>query len=218
MSEILVGRLYSWPEFAEDGQDVWLLHLGDPPFFLRVIHRPETGLPEGDVTDLAFPLTSDPRFALGNLMFVEPRPVDMREAARIVAGAIDAVNDEGVALRLAFDTRPFDPVPALIVPEDLPRGFIVGVIYDSRTGATEKSWWIAHIGLPPFVMRVSDAADEDVEEGDIWAGVGGTAVLSHPQWLTAVGCDDEELRHLAATAAQMIADIASEDMGVLSST
>lgn len=216
MPEILVGRLYSWPEFAEDGQDIWLIHLGDPPFFLRVIHRPETGLPEGDVTDLAFPLSTDPRFALGNLMFVEPRQADMRAVARVVAGAIDAVNDEGVADRLALDRRPFDPVPALIMPEDLPRGFIVGVIYDPQRAAIEERWWVAHIGLPPFVMRVSDAADEDVEAGDIWAGVSDTAVLTHPRWLTAVGCDDEELRHLATTAAQMIGDVAIDDMEVLS--
>jgi len=215
MPEILVGRLYSWPEFAEDGQDIWLIHLGDPPFFLRVIHRPETGLPEGDVTDLAFPLKSDPRYALGNLMFVEAREADMRQVARIVAAAIDAVNDEDVAIRIALDRRPFDPVPTLIVPEDLPQGFVVGVIYDSRTAATEESWWVAHIGLPPFIMRVSDASDPDVEEGDILAGVGETSVLSHPQWLTQVGCDGEELRHLATTAAQIVADVAADDMEVL---
>jgi hypothetical protein len=215
MPEILVGRLYSWPEFAEDGQDVWLLHLGDPPFFLRVIHRPETGLPEGDVADLAFPLTTDPRFALGNLMFVEPRMADMAEVARIVAGAIDAVNDEDVAERLGLDSRPFDPVPALIGAEDIPRGFIVGVIYDPESGQSEASWWVAHIGLPPFLMRISDPSDEDVEEGDVLAGVGETAVLSHPRWLTAVGCDEEELRHLATTAAQVVADVAVDDMRVL---
>lgn len=215
MPEILVGRLYSWPDFAEDGQDIWLLHLGDPPFFLRVIHRPETGLPEGDVTDLAFPLKSDPRYALGNLMFLEPREADMRAIARIVAAAIDAVHDEDVALRLALDRRPLDPVPTLIVAEDLPQGFVVGVIYDSRTASTEESWWVAHIGIPPFVMRVSDPSDPDVEEGDVWAGVGETAVLSHPQWLTQVGCDDEELRHLAAGAAQTIADVAIDDMEVI---
>jgi len=216
MPKILVGRLYSWPEFAEDGQDIWLIHLGDPPFFLRVIYRPETGLPEGDVTDLAFPLKSDPRFALGNLMFVEAREADMREVARIVAAAIDAVNDEDVAVRLGLDRRPFDPVSALIVPEDLPQGFVVGVIYDSRTGTTEQSWWVAHIGLPPFVMRVSDASDADVEEGDVLAGAGATAVLSHPMWLTQVGCDDDELRHLAATAAQILADVVVDDMEVIS--
>jgi hypothetical protein len=215
MPEILVGRLYAWPDFAEEGQDVWLIHLGDPPFFLRVIHRPETGLPEGDVTDLAFPLKSDPRYALGNLMFLEPREADMRAVARIVAGAIDAVHDEDVILRLGLGRRPLDPVPTLIVPEDLPQGFVVGVIYDSRTGATEESWWVAHIGLPPFVMRVSDASDPDVEEGDVWAGVGETAVLSHPQWLTQVACDEDELRHLAATAAQVIADVVEDDMEVI---
>ena len=215
MAEVLVGRLYSWPEFAEDGQDVWLVHLGDPPFFLRVIHRPETGVGDGDVTDLAFPLEADPRFALGNLMFVEPREADMAEVARIVAGAIDAANDPIVAERLGLAERPFDPVPALIVREDLPRGFVVGVVYQPRTGQTEANWWIAHIGLPPFAMRVSDPADEDVEEGDVWAAVGETAVLTHPQWLSSVVCDPEELRFLAQTGAETIADIAADDMAVI---
>jgi hypothetical protein len=105
-------------------------------------------------------------------------------------------------------------VPAYIEPQDLPRGFVVGVIYEPRSGMIEQGWWIAHIGLPPFVMRVSEATDEDVEEGDVWASVTDQAVLTHPRWLSAVGCDTDELRHLATTAAAVIQDNASEDMAI----
>jgi len=214
MPEILVGRLYSWPEFAEDGQDIWLVHLGEPVFFLRVIYRPEATMPSGEVSDLAFPLQRDGRFALGNLIFLEPRQADMRAVASMVAGAIDAVNDEDVAELLGLDRRPFDPVPAHIVPEDLPRGFVVGAIYEPRSGTIDRNWWIAHIGLPPFVMRLSEATDEDVEEGDVWASVTDQAVLTHPRWLSAIGCDADELRHLAATGAYVIQEIASDDMAI----
>jgi hypothetical protein len=214
MADFLVGRLYAWPEFGAEGQDVWLLHLGDPAFFLRVIRRPEGSLPSGEVTDLAFPLKSDARFALGNLMFLDPRAADAREVARLLAGAIDAVHDDMVADRLALDRRPFDPVPEMIVAEDLPKGFVVGVVYEPRSGAIDPAWWIAHIGLPPFVMRVSDPTDEAVEEDDMWATVDGGAVLSHPRFLTAVACDADELRHLAHAGAEVIRESAADDMTV----
>ncbi len=215
MAEMLVGRLYSWPEFAEDGQDVWLIHLGEPAFFLRVIRRPERGLPSGDVADLAFPLRSDPGFALGNLKFLDPGEADPAELARLVAGAIDAVNDVQVIERLALDEHPFDPAPDQIVAEDLPRGYVVGVMYEAGSGRLEENWWVAHIGLPPFLMRISDLTDEDVEADDVWASLDEGVVLSHPRWLSAIGCDPDELRHLAQTAAEVVRESASEDMAVL---
>ena len=29
MSEFVVGRLFGWADFAEDGDDVWIVHLDD---------------------------------------------------------------------------------------------------------------------------------------------------------------------------------------------
>ena len=214
MAEFLVGRLYAWPEFGEEGQDIWLLHLGDPAFFLRVIRRPEGSLPSGEVADLAFPLKSDARFALGNLMFLDPHTAEAHEVARLLAGAIDAIHDDTVADRLGLDRRPFDPVPEPILADDRPKGFLIGVVYDSRSGAVDPAWRIAHIGLPSFVMRVSDPTDETLEEGDMWATVDGGAVLSHPRFLTAVACDADELRHLAQAGAEVIRESAADDMAV----
>ena len=215
MAEMLVGRLYSWPEFAEDGRDIWLIHLGEPGFFLRVIRRPEGGLPTGEVSDIAFPLRTDPRFALGNLKFLDPGEADPADLARLVAGAIDAVNDLQVIERLALDELPFDPAPDQIVAEDLPRGFVVGVMYETGSGRLEENWWVAHVGLPPFLMRISDLTDEDVEPDDVWASVESGAVLTHPRWLSPIGCDPDELRHLAQTAADVVRESAIDDMAVL---
>ncbi len=64
-------------------------------------------------------------------------------------------------------------------------------------------------------MRISDLTDEDVEADDVWASLSGGAVLTHPRWLSAIGCDPDELRHLAQTAAEVVREAAMEDMGVL---
>ena len=212
MSGFIIGRLYAWPEFAEDGEDIWLVHLDDPTFFMRVIHRPETGLPSGDVRDLAFPLTSDSRYALGNLMFVEPSPVDTHELATLLAGAIEAIHDETVATLLGLAGRPFAPVPDLLVQEDLPSGFVVGIFCDT-SGDIDVARWIAHVGLPPFAMRVSDLTEEeDLANDDIWATVEGETVLSHLVWLSSVGCAEDEIRYLATTGAEILREVAALDM------
>lgn len=212
MSGFIIGRLYAWPEFAEDGEDIWLVHLDDPTFFMRITHRPETSLPSGDVRDLAFPLTSDSRYALGNLMFFEPSSVDTHELATILSEAIEAIHDETVATLIGLVDRPFAPIPDLLVEEDLPRGFVVGIYYDN-SGDIDAARWIAHVGLPPFAMRVSDLTEEEeLENDDIWATVDGETVLSHLVWLSGVGCAEDEIRYIATTGAEILRDVAALDM------
>ena len=116
MAHFIVGRLFGWPEFAEDGDDVWLIHIDEPTFFLRVIHRPEDLVPTGNLNDLYFPLVDDSRYAVGNLIFIEPRPADPRDVAQLVAVAIDAIQHEDVARLLAFANRPFNPSSAELQP------------------------------------------------------------------------------------------------------
>ena len=109
MAEFIVGRLFGWPDFSEDGNDVWIIHLDDPGFLMRVIHRPEDSLPSGELSDLYFPLKSDSRFAVGNLIFLEPRQADPRTVAELVGSAIEAIGDEEVARRLSFASLGFKP-------------------------------------------------------------------------------------------------------------
>jgi hypothetical protein len=208
MDGIIVGRLYGWPEFAEDGREVWAVHIGDPPFFLRVAHRPEDYVPSGELWDLSFPLESDSRFALGNLMFFEPRPADPREVASLVSGAIEAIHDIEVAERLSFDTLPFDPASADILPEDVPIGTVVGILFDPHDRTLDTAPWVAHVGMPPFAMRVCDLNEEDLEQEDVWASLGTGDVLAHLMWLSSIACEREDLRHIAET----IADLLREDV------
>jgi hypothetical protein len=210
MEGIIVGRLYGWPEFAEDGREVWAVHIGDPPFFLRIAHRPEDYVPSGELWDLSFPLETDSRYALGNLMFFEPRSADPRDIANLVAGAIAAVHDPDVMARLSTDTLPFAPTSADIQPEDVPMGTIVGVLYDPDDQAIDPAPWIAHVGLPPFAMRVCDLNEEDLEQEDVWASVGSGDVLAHLQWLSSMACEREDLRLMA----EMIGDALREDVFV----
>lgn len=211
MAQFIVGRLFGWPEFAEDGDDVWLVHIEEPTFFLRVIHRPEDLIPTGELTDLYFPLEDDGRYAVGNLIFMEPRPVDPREVAQLVAMAIDSVHDEALRQRLALAERPYAPSSAELQPEDVPVGFVVGGLHDSEAGSIDDVPWIVHLGPPPFAMRVCDLNDEDLEPDDIWANVGEGYALAHLHWLSSLASDRDDMRFLAETAAGIVRD-AVEDM------
>jgi hypothetical protein len=209
---IIVGRLFGWPDFAEDGREVWAVHIGDPPFFLRVVHRDETYVPSGELWDVAFPLETDSRFALGNLMFLEPRSADPRSVASLVAGAIAAIHQPEVAARLSLDALPFDPASAEILPEDVPIGTIAGVLYDPDDAAIDPAPWIVHVGPPPFAMRVCDLNEEDLEQEDVWASVAEGDALAHLSWLSSLACDRDDLRSIAETIAEMLREDAFATM------
>lgn len=212
MEGIIVGRLYGWPEFADDGREVWAVHMGDPPFFLRITHRPEDYVPSGEIWDLSFPLETDNRYALGNLMFFEPRSTDPGEVARLVAGAIDAIHNPDIMRRLSLDTLPFEPTSAEILTEDVPIGTIIGVLFDPEDGMIDPAPWIAHVGLPPFTMRVCDLNEEDLEPEDVWASIGDGDVLAHLQWLSSLACEREDLRHHAETIAELLREETPDQM------
>jgi hypothetical protein len=211
MARFIVGRLFGWPEFAEDGDDIWLVHIDDPAFFLRVVHRPEDMMPIGELTDMYFPLVSDNQFALGNLIFVEPRTTDPSELAQTVADAIDAIHNETVAERLALKTYPFRPSSAELQREDIPLGFLVGVYLDTDDGTIDDVPWVIHLGPPPFAMRACDLNEDDLEPDDIWATIGGGYALAHLHWLSSMASERDDIRVLAETAAGIIRD-AAEDL------
>lgn len=215
MAEFIVGRLFGWPDFSEDGEDVWIIHLDDPVFIMRVIHRPEDTMPSGELGDLYFPLEADSRFAIGNLMFLEPRPADPRSVAELVGSAIETINDEEVARRLNFGTIPFNPPSVDIQVEDIPLGFVVGVLHESDTTVTDDGPWVVHVAPPPFAMRVCDLTNDDLAPEDIWASLGDGNVLGHLQWLTSLACERDDLQLRAETAASFFEDIASLMMPAL---
>lgn len=208
MAEFIVGRLFGWPDFSEDGDDIWIIHLDDPVFVMRVIHLPEDTLPSGEFSDLYFPLKSDSRFAVGNLMFLEPRSADPRTVAELVGSSIEAIHDKEVARRLSFDSILFNPSSMDIQLEDIPLGFVVGVLHESDTTATDDGPWVVHIAPPPFAMRVCDLTNEDLAPEDIWASLGDGNVLGHLQWLTSLACERDDLQLRAETAAGYILDVA----------
>ncbi len=208
MAEFILGRLFGWPDFAEDGDDVWVVHVDDPVFIMRVIHRPEDAIPSGELSDLYFPLESDSRFAIGNLVFLEPRPADPRAVAELVGSAIQAISDEEVARRLGFDTIPFNPSSMDIELEDIPLGFVVGVLHESDTTVTDDGPWAIHIAPPPFALRVCDLTNEDLASEDIWASLGDGNVLGHLRWLTSLACDRDDLLLRAETTGSYIIDVA----------
>ena len=212
MARFIVGRLFGWPEFAEDGDDIWLVHIDEPAFFLRVVHRPEDMIPTGDLADMYFPLESDPRFAIGNLMFVEPRTVDPSELAQTVAEAIEVIHNEEIVARLGLDKHPFRPSSAELLREDVPLGFLVGVYHDSDSELTDDVAWAVHLGPPPFAMRACDLNDEDLEPDDIWSTVSGGYVLAHLHWLSSMASEREDIRVLAETAAGIVSDAAEDFM------
>ena len=153
--------------------------------------------------------------------------------ATLVAGAIDALHSETVRRLIGLADRPFDPSPVSIWPEDIPKGFVVGALYisdeeeieeraaegtfgsdgGSDTGEViEDTLWVAHVGMPPFVLKLSDLNIEDVDNEDIWATVRSEHVLSHLQWLSSMSCDRDQLRALADHAAEILRDIADETL------
>lgn len=212
MSQFIIGRLFGWPEFAEDGLDLWLVHIDEPAFFMRLMYRPEDLMPTGDLNDMYFPLVDDPRYALGNLMFIEPRSVDPREVAQRVAGAIDAIHDEEVTRRLGFARVPLDPSSAELQREDIPVGFVVGVLHDTDLAMTDPAAWVVNVGPPPFALRVCDLNDEDLDDDEVWATLGDGNALARLVWLSSMSCDFDDMRHLAETAAGLIRDWAVEVM------
>lgn len=234
MAGYIIGRAYGWQEFADEGQDIWVIHVGEPVFFLRVIERPEAEVPSGDVEDLAFPLEPDSQYALGNLTFFEPRHADPRELATLVAGAIEGIHDGTIHRLIGLDGQPFNPPPLTVWREDIPKGFVVGALYivdeeeiaasaaEGTLGserpfaqgeAIEDTLWLVHIGMPPFVLKLSDLNMEDVDNDDIWATVDGEHVLTHLQWLSSMSCDRDQLRAMAEDGAEVIRDIAEETLG-----
>jgi hypothetical protein len=215
MAEFIVGRLFGWPDFSEDGDDVWIIHIDEPVFVMRIIHRPEDTLPSGELSDLYFPLESDSRFAVGNLMFLEPRSADPRVVAELVGSAIEAVHDEEVARRLSFDSIEFNPSSMDIQLEDIPLGFVVGVMHESDTTVTDDGPWVVHAAPPPFAMRVCDLTNEDLEPEDIWGSLGDGNVLGHLLWLTSLACDRDDLLLRAETAGSYVLDVACPIMPAL---
>lgn len=234
MARYIVGRAYGWLEFADEGQDVWVIHVDEPVFFMRVIERPEAEVPSGEVEDLAFPIDTDPRFALGNLTFFEPVQADPRELATLVAGAIEAIHDEAIQRLIGIEERPLDPPPVTIWREDIPRGFVVGALYladedeiaasaaageigggrpQAHGEVVEDILWLAHIGMPPFLLQVADLNIDDVDNEDIWATVDSEHVLGNLEWLSSMSCDRDQLYSIAEDGAAIIRDIAEEGRG-----
>lgn len=206
MTHFVIGRLFGWPEFAEDGDDIWLIHIAEPTFLLRVVHRPEDLLPTGDLADMYFPLENDSRFAVGNLVFFEPRPADPQEVAQLIAQAIDAIHDEEIAGRISLAERPFSPSSIEIQRDDIPLGFVSGALHDAENGITDDVPWVVHLGPPPFALRVCDLNDEDLEPEDIWANVGDGYALAHLHWLSSMASDRDDIRLIAETAGEVVAD------------
>ena len=212
MARFIVGRLYGWPEFAEDGDDIWLVHIDEPAFLLREVHHPEGTLPSGDLTDMYFPLNTDRRYALGNLIFVEPRTADPSELAQTVADAIDSIHNDEITERLALRNHPFRPSSAELQREDIPLGFIVGAYHDTEDGEVDSLPWIVHLGPPPFAMRTCDLNDDDLEPDDIWATIGDGYVLAHLHWLSSMASERDDIRVLSETAAGIARDAIDDQM------
>lgn len=212
MSAFVIGRLYGWPDFAEDGQDVWVVHVGDPSFFMRVVRRPESALPRGDLAGLFFPLEGDTRWALANLVFFEPQTVQTRTIAQLVGGAIAAIHDPAVTGALALDRRPFEPAREEVRGEDVPTGFVAGVLYDDEQRALSDTPFLVHIGLPPFATMVADVSRDELAEEDIVATIEADIVLAQPVWLSSLGCDRFELADIAGLGAELWRELVRDDM------
>jgi hypothetical protein len=140
------------------------------------------------------------------LIFLEPRQADPRTVAELVGSAIGAIGDEEVARRLSFASLGFNPSSMEIQLEDIPLGFVIGVLHESDTTVTDDGPWVVHVAPPPFAMRVCDLTNEDLAPEDIWASLGDGNVLGHLQWLTSMACDRDDLQLRAETAAGYVVD------------
>ena len=206
MAEFIIGRLFGWQDFSNDGDDVWIVHMSDPVFIMRIIHRPYDTLPNGELADFYFPLETDNNFALGNLTFLEPRQADPRIIAELIEAAIFSIYDKEVTRRLNFNSHQFNPSAINIQLEDIPLGYIVGVLFESDTEIIDDSPWVIHLAPPPFAMRVCDLTNEDLAPEDIWASLDDGNVLGHLQWLTNMSCERNDLRERAEIATTYITD------------
>ena len=215
MAEFIIGRLFGWQDFSNDGDDVWIIHISDPVFIMRIIHRPDNTLPNGELADFYFPLETDNNFALGNLTFLEPRQADPRIIAELIEAAILSIYDEEVTRRLNFNSYQFNPSSINIQLEDIPLGYIIGVLFESDTEITDDAPWVIHLAPPPFAMRVCDLTNEDLAPEDIWASLGDGNVLGHLQWLTNLACERNDLRVRAEIATTYISDASTLMMNQL---
>ncbi|MEQ8370826.1 MAG: hypothetical protein RIE31_06230 [Alphaproteobacteria bacterium] len=224
MAQILAGRLYGWPEFSDDGQDIWLIHLEEPGFFMRVVEPPAEdpdadgdGEEDGDAAadglvrlpEARIAFANRSGLALGNLVFFEPRPADMAVVAQAIAGMVAAIEDDMVLDLIGITTRGYAPAQTRVELEDMPTGYLIGSLYDSDEGLVGDDAWVAHLGPPPFALMASDITQEDVADEAIWATVDGDRVLTGLIWLSSLACAPEELRRIAGEAAALLRD--SED-------
>ena len=116
------------------------------------------------------------------------------------------IGDEEVARRLSFASLGFKPSSMEIQLEDIPLGFVIGVLHESDTTVTDDGPWVVHVAPPPFAMRVCDLTNEDLAPEDIWASLGDGNALGHLQWLTSMACDRDDLQLRAETAAGYLVD------------
>jgi hypothetical protein len=219
MAQILVGRLYGWPEFSDDGLDIWLIHLEEPCFFMRVVEplddgdmADEDGTGDAGVPDalVAFEMPNETGgLALGNLIFFEPRSADMADVAQAVAGMVAAMGDDIVRDLIAITARGFTPAQNRVERKDMPAGFLIGCLFDSDEGLVGDDAWIVHLGPPPFALMATDITLDEVADEAIWATVDGDRVLTGLVWLSSLACAPEELRRIASEAAAQLRD--SED-------
>ena len=108
--------------------------------------------------------------------------------------------------RLNFNSYQFNPSAINIQLEDIPLGYIVGVLFESDTEIIDDSPWVIHLAPPPFAMRVCDLTNEDLAPEDIWASLDDGNVLGHLQWLTNMSCERNDLRERAEIATTYITD------------
>ena len=212
MSNFIIGRLFGWNDFSNDGEEVWVVQIQDPTFTMRVIHRPTEEIPTGEMSDIYFPLRNDDDLALGNLIFLEPRPSDPRVIAGLVNEAINSIEDPDVANRLNLTQDNMNPSSADIHINDVPLGFIIGVMHDAEMEINDDGPWIINLAPPPFAMRLCDLNNEDLDQEDIWASLGEGNVFGHLTWLTNLACSRDDLLSRSETAANYLLDIANSMM------
>ena len=159
-----------------------------------------------------FNLRNDDDLALGNLIFLEPRPSDHRVIAGLVNEAINSIEDPDVANRLNLTQDNMNPSSADIHINDVPLGFIIGVMHDAEMEINDDGPWIINLAPPPFAMRLCDLNNEDLDQEDIWASLGEGNVFGHLTWLTNLACSRDDLLSRSETAANYLLDIANSMM------